>query len=157
MDFDWSEIGKALPTILPIIFVLVVNFLFRKQQAQKKKLTVVRSLLSEINYNQNLIEAYSMRWQARKFKTAIWKRNKDKMDYVAPDLFSTLAGAYEITEEFNQEIDTAKKYQSNSYIASIKMDRLREPLTKSKQGLEEWIQLNKGKEKIFKRSRNLAP
>ena len=156
MGFEWGEIGKTLAAIIPAIIILAVSIFFRKQQEKTRRIKVVRSLLSEVDYNQKLIEAFSMQWQTKKFKTATWKRNKDKMDYIATGLRYTLASAYEIAEEFNQEIDAAEKHKSTSYLAGIRMDRLREPLTQSKQGLEEWLQLNKGKEKIFKRSRDLA-
>ena len=154
---DLGEVGKILAYLIPVIILILVNVFFRKQQEQKRRLTVVKSLLSEIDYNQKLVEAFSFHWQAKKFKTATWKRNKDKMDYIEQGLHTTLAGAYEIAEEFNREIDAAKKHKSASYLASIQVDRLSEPLAKSRQGLEEWLQLNKGKEKIFKRSRDLSP
>ena len=119
MDFDWSEIGKVLATAIPVIILIVVNIFFRKQQEQKRKITTVRSLLSEINYNQKLMEAFSMQWQIKKFKTATWKRNKDKMDYIPSGLHYTLGGVYEIVEEFNREIDNAKKHKSTSYLTSM--------------------------------------
>ena len=154
MDIDWNEIGRALGAFIPAVIFLVFNIFFRKQQEQKKRLTVVRGLLSEIDYNQKTIEALSMQWQTNSFKTATWTRNKDKMDYIDSGLHYTLATAYEIAEEFNREIDMAKKHQSASYMSSIRVDRLRKPLAQSKQGLEEWLQLNKDTEKIFKRNRN---
>ena len=157
MDFDWGEIGKILGYLAPVIIFLVVNIFFRKQQEQKRRLEVVKGLLSEIDYNQKLMEAFSFQLQTKKFKTGNWKKNKDKMDYIDQSLHATLAGAYEIAEDFNQEIATAQKYKSASYLAGIRTDRLREPLAKSKQGLEEWLQLNKGKEKILKGRRNLSP
>ena len=144
MDFDWAEIGKVLSYLVPVIILILVNVIFKKQQEQKRRLTVVKSLLSEIDYNQKLVDAFSFRWQAKKFKTGNWKRNKDKMDYIGQSLHATLTGAYETAEGFNREIDAAKKHKSASYLASIQVDRLREPLAKSKQGLEEWLQLNKG-------------
>ena len=147
---DWSEIGKVLAYLVPVIILLVINIFFRKQQEQKRRLTVVKSLLSEIDYNQKLIEAFSFRWQAKRFKTGTWKRNKDKMDYIDQSLHAILTGAYEITEEFNREIDVAKKHKSASYLASIQVDRLKEPLAKGKQGLEDWLQLNKDSGKLFK-------
>ena len=148
MDFgDLGDIGKILTYLIPAIILILTNVIFRKHKQQQARLTVVRSLLSEINYNQKLMEAFSMQWQTKKFKTASWKRNKDKMDYIDPSLRYTLADAFEITEEFNREIDAAKKHNSVSYLAGIRVDRLREPLAKSKQGLEEWLALNKGKEK----------
>ena len=153
---DWDEIVKIFSYLIPVIILVLVNVVFKKQREQKKRLTVVRSLLSELNYNEKLVEAFSFRWQAKKFKTGNWKRNKDKMDYIDQSLHTSLAGTYEIAEEFNREIDTAKKYKSTSYLASIDMSRLNEPLAKSKQGLEEWLEANKGKKKSFPRWRGLS-
>ena len=122
MDFDWGEIGKILGYLAPVIIFLVVNIFFRKQQEQKRRLEVVKGLLSEIDYNQKLMEAFSFQWQAKKFKTGNWKKNKDKMDYIDQSLHATLAGAYEIAEDFNQEIATAQKYKSASYLAGIRTE-----------------------------------
>lgn len=156
MDFDWGEIGKVLGYLVPVVILILINVFFRKQQEQKRRLAVVRSLLSEIDYNQKHMEAFAFQWQTKKFKTGNWKRNKDKMDYIGQSLHATLAGAYETAEEFNREIDAAKKHKSASYLASIQVDRLREPLAKSKQGLEEWLQLNKGRKEPVKEGSDLA-
>lgn len=147
MDFDWGEIGKIFSYLLPVIVFILFNIFFRKQQEQQRRLAVVKSLLSEIEHNQKLMEAFLMRWQTRKFKTGNWKRNKDKMDYIDRGLRATLAGAYGIAEEFNKDIAAAKKHKSPGYLAGIQVDRLKEPLAKSKQGLEEWLELNKGRKK----------
>ena len=158
MDLDdLTEIGKILGYLLPVIIFILVNIFFRKQQEQKRRLMVVRSLLSEINHNQKLMEASLFQWQAKKFKTGSWKRNRDKMDYIDQDLHTTLASAYEIAEEFNREIEAAKTHKSASYLAGIRVDRLREPLARSRQGLEEWLQLNKGKKESVKQGGDLAP
>ena len=154
---DSAEIGKTLSYLVPVIIFIVINIFFRKQQEQKRRQSTVRRLLSEIDYNQKLVEAFHFQWQVKKFKTRNWKRNKDKMDYIDQSLHATLVSAYEIIEEFNREIDMAKKNQSASYLAGIQMDRLGKPLARSKQGLEEWLQLNKGKEKMFKRGHNFTP
>lgn len=156
MDFDWGEIGKFFSYLIPVIIFILFNVFFRKRQEQKRRLGVVRSLLSEINYNQKLMEAFLFQWQAKKFKTGNWKRNRDKMDYIDQGLHATLAGAYEIAEEFNKEIGAAKKHKSASYMASIQVDRLKEPLAKSKQGLEEWLQLNKGRKEPVKEGSDSA-
>jgi len=63
-------------------------------------------------------------------------------------LVERIKKAYEITGEFNREIDMAKKYSSTSYLVGLKVERLREPLAKSKQGLQEWLELNKGGKKV---------
>ena len=151
MDFDWGQIGKVLGTLIPIIVFLVFNIFFRKQQEQKKKLTSVHSLISEIDHNQKLIDSFLMQWRTKKFKTSVWKQNKGKMNYINSDLLYILSEAYEIIEGYNREIDMAKKQKTASYLVNIQGDRLMKPLAQSKQGLEEWLQLNKGSDKILKR------
>ncbi len=149
MDFDdLGDIGKTLTYLLPAIIIILTNVVFRKQREQKARLSVIRSLLSEIEYNRKLIDSFSTRWQTKKFKTATWKRNKDKMDYIDSGLRYNLAEAYEIAEEFNRDIDAAKKYRSTSYLAAIQVNRLTKPLENSRQGLEEWLQLNQSKKKL---------
>jgi len=148
MDFDWSEIGKVLSYLIPVIMFILFNVLFRKQREQQRRIAVVKRLLSEIDYNHRLVELFSLQSQMKKFKTATWKRNKDKMDYIDQSLYLTLADAYAIADGFNREIDEAKKYKSTSYLVGINTQRLIEPLAKGRRGLEEWIELNKGKKKI---------
>jgi len=147
MDFDWSEIAKVLSYLIPIIIFILFNVVFKKQREKQRQLGVVKSLLSETEYNSNLVDSFSMRSQMKNFKTATWKRNRDKMDYIDQSLYSTLADAYEIADGFNREIDAAKKHESASYIAGINVSRLTKPLAKSKQGLKEWLELNKSKKK----------
>ena len=147
MDFDWSEIGKAVSYLVPVIMLILFNVLFRKQRDQQRRVAVVKSLLSEIEFNTKLANSLSLRSQIKKFKTATWNRNKDKMDYIDQSLCSTLADAHEIADGFNRAIDAARKYKSTSYLISIDASRLTGPLAKSKQGLEQWIELNKGKKK----------
>jgi len=150
LDIDWGEIGQVLSYLVPVVAFIVINIFFRKKQEQKRQQQVVRSLLSEIDYNQKLMETFLFKWQSKKFKTGTWKRNKDKMDYIDQSLHNTLAGAYAIAEEFNGEIETAKKHKSSSYLAAIRVDRLKEPLAKSRQGLEEWLELNKRAKEMLK-------
>jgi len=150
LDIDWKEIGQVLSYLVPVFAFVVINVLFRKRQEQKRQQQVVRSLISEIDYNQKLMETFLFKWQAKKFKTGTWKRNRDKMDYIDQGLRNILAGAYEIAAEFNSEIEAAKKRKSSSYLAGIQVDRLKEPLARSKQGLEEWLELNKGQKELGK-------
>ena len=148
MDFDWGEIGKVFSYLIPVILFVLFNVLFKKQREQQRRVSVVKSLLSETKYNSKVVDSFSFRSQMKNFKTTTWKRNKDKMDYIDQSLYSTLTDAYEIADGFNREIDAAKKHKSTSYIAGIDTSRLIEPLTKSKQRLEEWLEINKGKKKV---------
>lgn len=147
MDFDWGKIGQILSYLIPVAIFIIFNVFMRKQQEQKRRLEVVKGLIAEIDRNQKLIEAFLLQWQFQKFKTGHWKRHKDKLDYVDPGLRSTLVSTYEIAEGFNKEIELAKRQKSTSYLAGIRVDELREPLAKSRQGLEEWYALNKDRKK----------
>jgi hypothetical protein len=147
LDFDWSGIGQILAYLIPAIAFVVFNIIFRKQQEQKRRLEVVKGLIAELDKNQKLMEAFSLQWQLKKFKAGHWQRHKNKLDYIGPALRATLAGAYEIAEDFNREIELAKKQKSTSYLAGVRVDRLKEPLAKSRQGLEEWYALNKDRKK----------
>ena len=148
MDLDWGEIGRIFSYLVPVIMFIIFNVLFKKQREQQRRASVAKSLLSETKYNSNLVDSFSLQLQMKNFKTTTWKRNKDKMDYIDQSLYSTLTNAYEIADGFNREIDVAKKHKSTSYSAGIDASRLIEPLARSKQGLDDWLELNKGKKKI---------
>lgn len=150
MDFDWGEIGQVLSYLIPVIIFILFNVFFRKQQERKRRQQVVRSLISEIDHNQKLLETFLYKWQTKKFKTGTWKASQAKMDYLDQGLRNTLAGAYEIAEGFNAEIEAAKKHRSASYLAGIQVERLREPLAKSRQGLEEWLELDERQKEMGK-------
>ena len=147
MDFDWEEIGRILAYLIPVAIFVIFNIFLRKQQEQKRRLGVVKGLIAEIDKNQKLMEAFLLQWQYKKFKTGHWQRNKDKLDYIDQGLRAKLASTYEIAEGFNKEIETAKQQKSTSYLAGIRVDKLREPLAESRQGLEEWYALNKDRKK----------
>ncbi|GAJ17764.1 unnamed protein product, partial [marine sediment metagenome] len=84
---------------------------------------IVTSLLSEIALNQQIMEAFLQNWQARKFKTGSWQRNKDKLGFLDQELRNTLERAFSLAEEFNRDIDSARKYKSSSYLAGISADK----------------------------------
>lgn len=147
MDFDWEAIGRILAYLIPVAIFVIFNIFLRKQQEQKRRLGVVKGLIAEIDKNQKLMEAFLLQWQYKKFKTGHWQRNKDKLEYIDQGLRVKLASTYEIAEGFNEEIETAKQQKSTSYLAGIRVDKLREPLAESRQGLEEWYALNKDRKK----------
>ncbi len=53
-------------------------------------------------------------------------------------LRKTLSYVFETVGEFNDQIKAAKKARSTSYL-NIDVGKLKEPLAKSKQGLEDWM------------------
>jgi len=148
---DFGNIGTNVLIFLAILFLLAFNIFIRKYRGERTPVEVVKSLLSEIIHNQKLIEDFQFHLQVKKFKAESWKRNKTKVDFLDQSLQTALADAFSMAERFNQDIDAAKKHKSTSYLSSISVDKLKEPLAKSKQGLEEWLQANVEKPQLAKR------
>ena len=135
----WENFGL----LIPIIIIIIFGILMRRRRGGRTRLEVAIGLLSEINHNLKVTDAYSSNWQVKKrFKTGNWNKNQDKIDFLDEQLQNDLATAFDLAEEFNERIDDAKRHKSSSYLAGIPVDKMTEPLTKSKQGLTEWIQAN---------------
>lgn len=136
----FEDIGRNLIILLPIALLILFNIFFRKRRGERTQPEIVISLLSEIALNQQIMEAFLQKWQTRKFRIDSWQRNKGKLDFLGQELQNNLAKAFSLAEEFNRDIDSARQYKSSSYLAGISADKLSEPLARSRQGLEEWLQ-----------------
>lgn len=148
----WENFGL----LIPIIIIIIFGILMRRRRGAKTHLEVAIGLLSEINHNLKVTDAYSANWRVKKrFKTGNWNRNKDKIDFLDEQLQMNMSSAFDLAEDFNQRIDDAKQHKSTSYLAGIPVDKMIEPLTKSKQGLTEWIQANFQTEMFQRRRRGL--
>ena len=67
----------------------------------------------------------------------------------------TLSRTFEMAEEVNERIEAAKKFKSDSYMAGIDVDKLKEPLAKSKQQLREWLEANMQNPEFMPKRRGL--
>lgn len=152
---DLGKTGQILIIVLIMFVFMLVNIFIRTRRGQKTPLGMVVTLLSEVNQNQQLIETFDFHWRTKKFKTDSWGRNKSKLDFLPWELQTTLSNAFGIAEDFNEKIDAARKYKSDSYLASISLDKLKSSLAKSKQQLEEWLQANMQNPEYYPRRRGL--
>ena len=146
--------GNIILVVVMLLFMLSSIFL-RRRSMEKTELGKVVAMLSEINHNQKIIDAFSFNLGVKKFKTGSWTRNQDKLDFLDERLQTTLAKAFGMAEEFNQNIDTARKHKSTSYLANIEADKLKESLIKSQQELGEWFNENKDKQELLPKKRGL--
>jgi len=64
------------------------------------------------------------------------------VDFLPRTLQDALSTAFTLAEDSNQQIDAAKKYKSTIYLSGVDVHKLEGPLTKSKEGLEEWLKAN---------------
>ena len=149
---------NMLETLLPIIAIVlfaVVNTFLKRRTAEKTETGKATSLLTEINQNLLIAKTFAHGLRAKKFKIGSWNRNKAKLDFLDERLHTALVNTFSMAEEFNREIDAAKTYKSSSYLANMDVDKLRESLTKSKQGLDEWFAANKDKKELMPKKRGL--
>ena len=142
MPEDFFGADNQWMILIPIIILIVFTFFFRRRKAEGTELEITASLLSDVNQNLKLVEAFGYQVRAKKFKTGSWERNSEKLGFLNRLLLDALSEAFSLAEDFNQEIEQAKRYKSTSYLSGISVSRLQEPLTKSKQGLEEWLKAN---------------
>ena len=139
------DITKNLPVIIIIVVIILLQVTyFRKRRVATAGPEMIQDLLSEINWNLKFIESSQYKQRVRKFVTTRWQLSKDKLDFIDESLRSTLSDTYNMAQDLNQQIDAAKKRKSSSYAYDINMSTLEKPFSKSKQGLEEWLQENTG-------------
>ena len=139
---DLGETGINTILVILLVVLLAANIYFKKRKGDKTPLGMVVSIFSEVSGNLQLTETFSFHRGSSKFKTGSWERNKDKIDFVPMELRNTLSKAFEMSREVNERIDAARKHSSDSYMAGIDVDKLKAPLAKSKQELQEWLQEN---------------
>ena len=139
---ELSETGMNILLGVLIFGLLVVNIYFKKRKTDKSLLGMVVGVFSDVNKNLNVVENFSFHRQVEKLKTSNWQRNKDKVDFLPVEIRNALDKTFDLVEEVNGRIDAARKYKSDSYMAGIDVDKLKGPLAKSKQQLQEWLQEN---------------
>jgi len=141
MDF-FGE-GNQWAIIIPIIILIVLSVVMRRRRpGEKTEQEIVGSLFMDVNENLRLMERFSYRGRPKRFRADSWKRNSEKVGFLPQALRDTMSQAFTLVEDFNHQIDTAKKQRATIYLTGVDAHKLEAPLTKSKEGLEEWIRAN---------------
>ena len=70
--------------------------------------------------------------------------NRNKLDFLDKALQTNISDAFMMAEDYNHQIDEARKYKSTSYMANINIDKLNGLLAKCQEGLEQWLLLKTG-------------
>ena len=134
----------SIPLILTVVLLLVVFYFLRgRGGGVGNRPELVQSLLTEVKLNQALVETFQLRQKPKKFEMTSWEVYKTSIDFLEESLQDTLANAFGMFEDFNKQIKIAKKEKSNSYM-DIDIAKLREPLAKSRKGLEDWLEETTG-------------
>jgi hypothetical protein len=137
---DFGDIQENLPVIITIIVLIVLQFVIRRRRSpETTQIGIVQNLISEININLRLAEVLISGEPIKRLITTNWQINKSKLDFLDTAVQTDLNDAYMIAEDFNQQVAATKKYKSPIYTASINSNRLKDKLTKGKEGLEKWL------------------
>jgi hypothetical protein len=140
---DNGNFSNILIILIPLILIILFNVFFRRRKTEKTQSEIAMSLLSEVAFNQQNAEAVLQKKRVSKFRIGSWQRNQGKLDFLNEKLRDELAKAFNMADEFNRAVDATRKFKSSSYLEGISMDRLKESLARSRQGLEEWFEANK--------------
>ncbi len=141
------DTGGYFPLILAIIGLILLQFLFRGRRQQTTHRDIVQSLLSEVRVNQALVKVFGHFKNPKKFEVTGWRVDKSKVDFLDQSVRMALSDAFTMAEDFNQQIQAAKKHKSASYTVTLNVEKLEKPLVKSRQGLEQWLLANGGTKK----------
>jgi hypothetical protein len=134
----------ALPVLITLGVVILLFYLLRRRGGSvRHRPEMVQSLIYEVRLNQALVETFYLREKPRRFESTHWQLNKDKLDFLEESLQNTLDEVFDMVADFNQQIKTAKKAKMLSQL-NLDVNELKEPLAKSKKGLEDWLEENTG-------------
>jgi hypothetical protein len=136
---DWGNLGGNIIFIIAVLAIVVLFSLFRRRSPERDRPEIVRRLLSEVRINEALIEIFHRQPKPRRFETATWQLNKKKLDFFEQSLQVDLTSAFTLAEDFNQQLKAAKKAKSTDFKLNFDFEKMREPLVKSKKGLEDWL------------------
>lgn len=142
---DFRTLGENAPLILAIIAAILIQFFFGRRRRERTRSDLVQNLLSEIRLNRTLAETFHLRKKPKKFESTNWQRHKNRLNFLAPSLQNSLSEVFLLAEDFNRQIDLARKQKLNTYLTNVNIAKLKEPLAKSMAGLEEWLLTNTGR------------
>ena len=117
---DFGDIGENIPIIVMIVGLILLQFFLRRRR--KPEIThqeIARNLLSEVRLDQALAEIFPLRQKPKKFETVSWQINRTKLDFLDESLQVALSDAFTTIEDFNRQIEAAKKHKSASYMVNV--------------------------------------
>jgi hypothetical protein len=128
-----------------LIVVIVIYFLLtgRRRRSESPRLTSAINAITNVNDDMRLLELHMAdRLSTKKFKNGGLANAEEKLMFLDAPTLAALKETYTLTSEFNQRIDNAKKARAPSTLQDLPLDKLTEPLNKSKAGLVVWLKGN---------------
>ena len=150
---DFGDISDNIPVIVSIVVLILLQFfLRRKRSPETDHIGIVQNLINEVRLNTRLADIFNPSRAGKKFMDTSWRLYSNKLDFLDRDLQTDVSDTYMLIEDYNQQITSAKKFKSTSYLASVDISRLKELLTDTQEGLEEWLVARTGTDETTPKS-----
>lgn len=135
---DWQSL---------VIFIVVVMALFyftgRRRRRDQPRLTTALDAIQNVNEDMRILELHTAdRQNTKKFRNGGLADADNRLNFLDAATLTAIKESYAITNEFNQRIDMAKKAKTPAILQDLPLDKLAEPLNKSKAGLVTWLKDN---------------
>jgi hypothetical protein len=138
MAENWTSYILFVALILILIWTLT-----RTRKRSTPRLQSAIGMISDINENLKILETRRLDPQSpKKFKTGSWRVYQDRLDYFDAETLTALKETYTLIGEMNEKIEIAKRTQSLSSLQELPLDKLKEPLAKSREGMVKWLRAN---------------
>jgi len=138
MAENWTSYIIYIALILILIFTLT-----RTRKRSTPRLQSAIGMIADINENFKILETRRINPQSpKKFKTGAWKAYQDRLDYFESETLTALKETYNLINEMNERIEIARRSQNLSTLQDLPLDKLKEPMSKSREGMVKWLRAN---------------
>ena len=142
---DFGDLSEVMPVILVVIGLIAIQlFLRRKGGSSSSHQHIVHAILSDIRVNLRLVEILMEGEQIKRFAINGWNMHRNNIEFLSQNLQSALTDAFEIVQDYNEQVATTKQFKTSNYVAGIDTVKLKDRLQRCKSGLEDWLMTNVG-------------
>jgi len=128
----------GLILIVSVVVIVLLFSLLRGRGGVRNRPEVIQFLLFDVKINQALVETFHQREKFKRFERTNWELNKSKISFLSDSLQETLKMTFDMVEDINADLKIIKKDKSRSF-KELNVSKLKEPLTKCREGLEGWL------------------
>jgi hypothetical protein len=129
--------------IIALLIIFLIGTYVFKRPSGSPKVNAAMGILSDVSDNMKIMENRIANPQLKtKFELANWRRFKDKVGFLDDELITSINESFSLAGRFNAGTDSARNNKALAAVQDMQLDKLREPLTKSKAGLSDWLRAN---------------
>ena len=132
----------AIVAIVILSGLIITTFIVQTARTKRAPLGRVLDLYREVKYNENVARRFGYRGKVRRFRTEAWMRHKWDVDFLAEELRTQMAQAYEDIARLNEIIDASIERHQESHLNTVNTAPVQERLRPLLSQLDMWIKTN---------------